>query len=248
MATNGQAPPDPTPPAGEETSATQPKPVMTPEVIEFLVVMGFAFVPSLIVSMAFWLMPTPVERPTGLLAYQYVLKIFEMCLPLLYIVWRNDGSWKSLGLVKPKWSDIFWGILLFLSAYLAYYAVAIAFRALLPQPPVHEESWRAALPHLRSAWDYPGILCLSLAVGFGEELLFRGFIISRWHRLSGSVGQAIAVSALLFGINHVYQGAMGILSAAILGCVYAAGFSKLRRLWPTAIAHAMTDFIALSLQ
>ena len=72
---------------------------------------------------------------------------------------------------------------------------------------------------------------------FGEELLYRGYIWTKWRQLSGSTFQAIAVSTVLFALIHAYQGLPGVLNGATIGLVYALGFAKLRRLFPFMMAH-----------
>ena len=94
--------------------------------------------------------------------------------------------------------------------------------------------------------DFLILAAVSLIVGFGEELVFRGYILSRWRAMSGSATQAVAVSAILFAIVHAYQGLTGILHAALLGFIYGLAFLYMRRLWPLVIAHALMDFISLS--
>ena len=95
--------------------------------------------------------------------------------------------------------------------------------------------------------DIISIVISCAAVGFGEELVFRGYIFSRWLAFSRSPGQAVMASSLLFGISHAYQGFAGIANAGAIGVVYAVGFLFVRRLWPLVIAHAMLDiFIFLT--
>lgn len=85
-----------------------------------------------------------------------------------------------------------------------------------------------------------------LVVGVVEELMFRGFLMTRLAKLFGDRGAswflALFVQAALFGIAHAYQHLYGVLlTAAIglfLGVVYLASG---RSLLPVVIAHGVYD-------
>ncbi|MGA9333068.1 MAG: type II CAAX endopeptidase family protein [Rudaea sp.] len=94
------------------------------------------------------------------------------------------------------------------------------------------------------------LLWLSLAwvsAGFGEETFFRGFLIGRLgDALTGlRFGRALAVvvSALFFGVCHIYyQGLRGLFMAGSIGLVLGLLFLLYRRnLWPLVAAHALVD-------
>ena len=102
------------------------------------------------------------------------------------------------------------------------------------------------LPKLAHA-QVPGLLALSLAAGFGEELLFRGWLQPRITELVGypeGIWVGIAVASVAFGICHWMNWAYALL-AGLIG-VYLG----LVALWTggilaPAIAHATYDFIVL---
>ena len=87
---------------------------------------------------------------------------------------------------------------------------------------------------------------------FGEEFLYRGFILENVRRIlgggNGAMVAAIIVQAALFGAAHAYQGPVGMIPIAVGGVVsgllYWAGG---RRLWPLILAHGITDTIGLTI-
>jgi membrane protease YdiL (CAAX protease family) len=81
------------------------------------------------------------------------------------------------------------------------------------------------------------------AVGFGEEILFRGYLIPRASRVLGSEGAGLAVTAAIFGLSHAYQGVLGIASTYWWGLVSGAFFLVVPRIWPLALAHALNNFL-----
>lgn len=88
--------------------------------------------------------------------------------------------------------------------------------------------------------------------GFGEEIIWRGFLMPRIARLFGNrkAGWLIAllISSTLFGLIHYPQGITGVVMTGFAGFIYGLLFlSSGRNLWPAVIAHAMSDTIAFLL-
>ena len=95
------------------------------------------------------------------------------------------------------------------------------------------------------------VLVAWFAAGFGEELLYRGFLMDRLMRLRGMRGRkwpAAIIQAALFGLPHLYQGWGGVLVTATIGLFLAwLRFANRGNLWACIIAHAAVDTIMLSL-
>ncbi|WP_440997057.1 CPBP family intramembrane glutamic endopeptidase [Arhodomonas sp. SL1] len=91
----------------------------------------------------------------------------------------------------------------------------------------------------------PALLGLSLFIGFYEELLARGFLLQRARALLGGWWGPVALSSLLFGLGHAYQGAFGVLQTTLVGAVLAAAVLRYGTLWPAIIAHALVNAISL---
>jgi membrane protease YdiL (CAAX protease family) len=85
---------------------------------------------------------------------------------------------------------------------------------------------------------------LSLAAGFGEEVLFRGALqgaLGRW--LTPWTG--IAVASLLFGMMHPITVGYVILATA-MGVYLGWAYLATEDLIVVIVAHAVYDFLALS--
>ncbi len=82
---------------------------------------------------------------------------------------------------------------------------------------------------------------LSVLAGFGEEVVFRGFLFAVLAPALGSVWITLVVSSLAFGVLHVYQGAFGILRTASLGALLGASVILDGSLWPAVIVHILID-------
>ena len=105
--------------------------------------------------------------------------------------------------------------------------------------------------------DDAGAFALTLAVVwllgvFGEELVYRGYMMTRFARLMAGDGTAwmlsLAVVSLLFGFGHIGQGITGMLenvvNGLLLGALYLASG---RNLVAPIIAHGVANSIDLTL-
>ncbi len=152
----------------------------------------------------------------------------------------------AMGLTRPRARDIGRGLKLLL----AVFAVNIVFRALLwlVQPD-------AVVAQMERLVDVGGlvvggvtpvlVVALSLFIGFYEELLARGVILQRAMRLLPGAALPVAVSSLLFGLGHLYQGAIGVVQTALVGAVFAVGVLRWQSLWPAILAHGLLNAISL---
>ena len=112
--------------------------------------------------------------------------------------------------------------------------------------------WESSTAARSAVWANPeGIAevilgIVSAAVGsFAEELVFRGYLIARFERLFSSTGVAVIITTALFASFHCYYGAIGVISAAIMGLAYGISFCCCRRLWPVCVAHTIHNLFAM---
>ena len=89
-------------------------------------------------------------------------------------------------------------------------------------------------------------------IGFGEEVVFRGFTLHRLLVLTGDTrrGQMLAcgIQAIWFGTLHSSQGGSGMLMTGFIGFTFAWFYLSRpqRSLWPLILVHALTDTAVLS--
>jgi len=177
-------------------------------------------------------------------------------VPILFILgWISlrlrDGGWKAAGLTRPKswWKTVAW----------AFGAAAVlqVGGELVVGPLVHwiwpapehvsnvirsaALGWRQALINLLIVWTF---------AAFGEELSYRGYLLTRaadiFRRSNAGYIVALLVVAVLFGLGHFYKGPAGVLdstySGVVLGCAYLLSG---RNLWAAILAHGIADTFAL---
>lgn len=84
---------------------------------------------------------------------------------------------------------------------------------------------------------------LSIVAGLGEEVAFRGYVLSQFASLGLSPWGAAIASAVPFGALHAYQGWWGVFRTGFLGFAFASSVVLSGSLWPAVIAHAGLDVV-----
>jgi len=84
--------------------------------------------------------------------------------------------------------------------------------------------------------------------GFAEELVMRGYLIPRFERLLNSTWGSLLLTTVLFATYHCYQGPSGVVNALEFGLIYGSAFCVFRRVWPLALAHAVSNFLNYAAQ
>lgn len=94
-----------------------------------------------------------------------------------------------------------------------------------------------------------GYAALSVTAGICEEFLFRGFAIGylRWLWPTAPWPWLILATSVPFGLGHLYQGAAGAVSTAILGALFCWITLASGTLLPAMIIHASFDLRNLAL-
>ncbi|MGH9034261.1 MAG: CPBP family glutamic-type intramembrane protease [Acidimicrobiia bacterium] len=105
--------------------------------------------------------------------------------------------------------------------------------ALLPR--THTERWTFAL--------------LAVTAGVCEELIYRGFGLAalRWAVPDIGSPALIGLTAVAFGLAHLYQGPAGVALTSVLGAYLAWIAISTGSLWPVMLLHALLDLRILGL-
>ncbi len=115
-----------------------------------------------------------------------------------------------------------------LALYLAAYKLGLALNVVPENLP--DVWWRIPVLILQAARD--GIL---------EEILVIGYLLRRLDQLGLSPARAIAISAVVRGSYHLYQGFGGFIGNAVMGVIFALCYRRWKRVTPLIIAHALID-------
>ena len=95
----------------------------------------------------------------------------------------------------------------------------------------------------RSSLEVALWILLSLTAGFCEEVIFRGYLQHQLGALARNAWAGIAVSGLIFGFAHGYEGARRMVLVGIYGMMFGLLAHFRRSLRPGMIAHAFHDGI-----
>ncbi len=93
-------------------------------------------------------------------------------------------------------------------------------------------------------------IALSITAGVCEEAAFRGYFITRFREMTPKSWPSkvrwlapVALSALVFGLGHTYQGVSGFVMITAYGVMISLLFLYTRSIWPCVFAHFLLDFI-----
>jgi len=206
--------------------------------LEIVAVFGLALFLMWVIPMVLTLNPVTTQ-----------VAIWCIYLVSLVLIWRlqqRPGAWRELGL-KPidRWLPFIGkSLLVAVLAFLAFVLIgAVAFK----MGWIKESLNLSGYEFLKARWWYPivSLLAVYISSSFGEEVVFRGFLISRFDQvLSGKHPQfwSVALSGLIFGLAHFAWGPLGILQTAAMGWTLGYFYIRYgRQLWINVVAHAILD-------
>ena len=97
------------------------------------------------------------------------------------------------------------------------------------------------LPHVW--WRFPVLLLSAAQNATVEEVIVVGYLLSRLDRLGVRPARAIAISAVIRGSYHLYQGFGAFLGNAAMGLVFGYLYRRWGRVMPLLIAHFLIDAV-----
>jgi len=212
--------------------------------------------PSTLTPRARWLSLLEFVVGVAIVFGHNVYHILPNEVPILFVLgwislrWRN-GGWNYAGLSRPQswWKTV---ALAILAA-----AILLTGSELIVAPIAHRiwpepehisnviqsgaSGWKQALVGLLIVWTF---------ASFGEELSYRGYLLTRAADTLGRSNPAywaamIAVS-VLFGFGHYYKGPSGVVDSTYSGIVLGTFFLLSgRNLWTPILAHGIADTVAV---
>ena len=186
---------------------------------------------------------------TAINLFDLVPRIMRVPVSLLLIwliSWLMRNNWSDLGMRRPqRWGKaIAMGVSVGILSQLFAMLVLIPFLEQTGMTPLDYSDFENVPGNI-------GLLLMFLTVswttaGFGEEVVYRGFLMGNLARLLGGKKMGWIVSLLIvsaiFALGHAYQGPMGIVLVAYAAIIYGtlyivSGYN----LWYTIIAHITAD-------
>lgn len=109
-----------------------------------------------------------------------------------------------------------------------------------------EKNWDSKVPFLPKDFsELPFYFIMCVAAGVGEEILYRGFMVTYFIEPNkiGVPWLALFLPALLFSLAHYYQGYLAVLKIFILSVLFAIIFIWSSSLILPMVIHFLIDFI-----
>lgn len=156
-----------------------------------------------------------------------------------YLLVRSGESLRTIGVdLGAKGRDTVRGALLAaaiggtgLAFYLAVWAVGVNLTVVPGQLP---QVW----------WQVPVLLLAAAQNGVLEEVLVAGYLLHRLGQAGWGPWKALAVSSLLRGSYHLYQGFGGFVGNVVMGLVFGRLYQRWGRAMPLIVAHTLIDAVA----
>jgi membrane protease YdiL (CAAX protease family) len=159
-------------------------------------------------------------------------------LLVFYLLARSGEGPSAMGLdAKQPGQDLAWGAALAaviggagLGLYLIAYHLGVELNVVAENLP---DVW----------WRIPILLLSAAQNGILEEVVVVGYLLSRLDRLGVKPWRAIAISAVIRGSYHLYQGIGAFLGNAAMGVIFGIFYRRYGRITPLIVAHALIDAV-----
>jgi len=208
------------------------------------------------ITIAFIQILSPLAEGNLILKQAIVWIANVLMLILVWIsLWLRGEGWEDIGLsfMAISWKEsmkiFLLSLLVFVLAMAGFVLGSIVMANITGIP---QQADMSGYDYLK---DNIGMLLLTLAgvlfvSSFGEEVIYRGFLINRIARIGGDSKKsriiAVIISSIIFGLVHYEWGAMGMVQTGFMGLALGLSYILLKkRLWILILAHAYMDTILM---
>lgn len=192
-------------------------------------------------GMQLWRSAHPTEGPKRPRRLRYLSSIREIALLLLALAavcWWSGHAPSALGLAAPVSGAAFWSLLvaaaavpvLHLASKLLEHKMDPAKRAAAEEQILANDRFPRTPAELRL------FVVLTLFVGIGWELLYRGFLMLALTPLIGIWG-AVALAAVAYGAAHGYENPRQLAGAIVSALLFTVGYVLTGSLWWLMLIH-----------
>jgi membrane protease YdiL (CAAX protease family) len=188
--------------------------------------------------------PSPGRMTLVALAFEGGLGALALVVGWLLKHWPAPGMSVEANSLKGQLMAIGWGLMATVPLL-----VALLIMDRFPLGPIQsvKDIAQGLIARMFRDASVLHLAVISLAAGFGEELLFRGLVQAGIAKLSGGTyGPLIALAAAsaLFGVCHWLNTTYAVL-AMLAGIYFGLLMMLSGSLWTPIVAHAAYDFLAL---
>lgn len=216
-------------PSGVADSLAGPQGPRRRQLIEVLVFLSL-IVPGQILTV---FAGQPETLGFDLLAWAVILRDLSLVALIFFFLARNGERARDIGVSATRArTEVALGVLLFLPFTVLGGALEKALQSAGFSAPARPLPAIFA-PHGGAEMALAGLLVIVVAVT--EEIIFRGYLITRFRNLTNRPGVGLVLAAVVFALGHGYEGSSGMITVGVMGLVFG-----LLYLWRGTLVAAMT--------
>ncbi len=175
-------------------------------------------------------------------AYNWIL-VMEWGLVLAFVGWWLGAGrgWAPLGLVPEAagWQWVALGLGLAATAFMIGQMIVVV-RSTKELAKVRDQMGDLAGMAPQTPSERRQFVWVAITAGVCEEILYRGVLMAILTPLTG-LWPAVALSSVIFGLGHAYQGFSGIAKTGLIGLVMALLTVYSGSLLVAIVLHAVVD-------
>jgi len=196
--------------------------------------------------------PLVGKNPLARQGVVWVANVLMLVMVWLGLRLRGQG-WGHFGLSlrlanrRSVVRAVLQSFVVFVAAVAAFVVGAVVMANIAGKPEAADMSGydylRGNLPMLILA-----LVAVYIVSSFGEEVIYRGFLINRiaelWSGGKAAWTLAVVISSIVFGLVHFRWGLTGMVQTGFMGLALGVSYLVVRRnLWVTILAHGYMDTI-----
>ena len=93
-------------------------------------------------------------------------------------------------------------------------------------------------------WTIPVLILSAAQNALLEEVVVIGYLFTRLRQLAWNAVTIVAISAIIRGSYHLYQGIGGFVGNLIMGVIFGLIYLRWKRVAPLVVAHTLLDITA----
>lgn len=215
-------------------------------VLELLLVLSVAVVPSLLSSLFYFSKGLPLRSEPEISLSLVFATIYELLSlgVLCYVLFRQGRSLRAIGL-SYRWRDVPLSVGLFGVAYLAFYiAYVVLYYLHFFVTGQLLKLWEGA-PRIMGNRPSIALVVFILLNPWFEELIVRAYTMSEITFLVDKPWLAVVISVGIQSSYHLYQGIPNALLLGVGFAVFSIYYAKSRRIFPVILAHFYADALSI---